>query len=134
MINLQEKNIKKPDFAFKISVAPMLDWTDRHFRYFLRLICRRPLFYTEMVAAPALILGHRHKLLDFNPAEQPLALQIGTCNADLAKQCACYAKDWGYCEINLNAGCPSVASGRRMRFKNDGKRPARYGQNAHCFI
>ena len=107
MTNLLEKNIKKPDFAFKISVAPMLDWTDRHFRYFLRLICRRPLFYTEMVAAPALILGHRHKLLDFHPAEQPLALQIGTCNADLAKQCACYAKDWGYCEINLNAGCPS---------------------------
>ncbi len=107
MTNLQEKNNIAPDFAYKISVAPMLDWTDRHFRYFLRLICRRPLFYTEMTAAPALLLGNRHKLLDFNAAEQPLALQIGTCNADFAKQCACFAKDWGYCEINLNAGCPS---------------------------
>ncbi len=107
MSNLQEKNNLTHHFAYKISIAPMLDWTDRHFRYFLRLICRHSLFYTEMIAAPALLLGNRQQLLDFNPAEQPLALQIGTCDANLAKQCACFAKERGYCEINLNAGCPS---------------------------
>lgn len=103
MKNLQEKNTP----AYKISIAPMLDWTDRHFRAFLRLITTRALFYSEMVAAPAVILGNRAKLLDFDAGEQPLALQIGTNNPDLAKQCARFAADWGYDEINLNAGCPS---------------------------
>lgn len=107
MTNLQEKNDKFPDFAYKVSVAPMLDRTDKHFRYFIRLICRRPLLYTEMIAAPALILGNRHKLLDYNETEHPLALQIGTCDASLAGKCAVFAREWGYDEINLNAGCPS---------------------------
>ncbi len=103
MTNIQEKNIP----IYKISIAPMLDWTDRHFRYFLRLITHRPLFYTEMVAVPAMILGNRSKLLDFHPDEQPLSLQIGGSDAAMMAQCAQYAADWGYREININAGCPS---------------------------
>lgn len=103
MTNIQEKNIP----IYKISVAPMLDWTDRHFRYFLRLITKHTLFYTEMIAAPALILGDRKKLLDYSSKEHPLALQIGGSNPDMMAQCAKFAEDWGYCEININAGCPS---------------------------
>ena len=104
MIQTQEK---KQNFN-KISSAPMLDWTDRHFRYFLRHICRQPLFYTEMIAVPALILGNRQQLLDYNnPEEHPLALQIGGSNPDMMGQCAKYAYDWGYQEVNINAGCPS---------------------------
>lgn len=103
MKNIQEKNIP----TYKISVAPMLDWTDRHFRTFLRLITRRSLFYTEMVAAPAVILGNRSKLLDFSTDEHPLALQLGGSDPKMMAQCARYAEDWGYCEVNINAGCPS---------------------------
>ena len=103
MTNIQEKNIP----PYKISVAPMLDWTDRHFRYFLRFITKQTLFYTEMIAAPALILGHRDKLLDYSANEQPLALQVGGSHPDMMADCAKYAEDWGYCEININAGCPS---------------------------
>ncbi len=103
MTNIQEKNIP----IYKISIAPMLDWTDRHFRFFLRLITRRPLFYTEMVAVPALILGNRSKLLDYDASEHPLALQVGGSEPELMAQCAQYAADWGYREININAGCPS---------------------------
>lgn len=103
MSNIQEKN----NNPHKISIAPMLDWTDRHFRYFLRLICKRPVFYTEMVACPALILGKKEKLLAFDPAEQPLVLQVGGSEPQLMGQCAVYASDYGYREININAGCPS---------------------------
>ena len=110
MSNKQAKS-KFPDL---ISVAPMLDWTDRHFRYFLRLICHQPVFYTEMVAAPALVLGNRQKLLEFNPEEQPLILQIGGSDAHMMGLCAQYANDFGYQGVNINAGCPSsrVQSGR----------------------
>ncbi|MBQ9090629.1 MAG: tRNA dihydrouridine(20/20a) synthase DusA [Alphaproteobacteria bacterium] len=103
MTHLQEKNIP----YHKISIAPMLDWTDRHFRFFLRLITKRPLFYTEMVAAPAILLGNRNHLLDYNTSEHPLALQVGGSDISMMAQCARYANDWGYKEININAGCPS---------------------------
>lgn len=103
MQNIQEKNKAQ----HKISIAPMLDWTDRHFRYFLRLICRHPVFYTEMIACPALILGQRDKLLAYHQAEHPLVLQVGGSEPDLMAQCAVYASDYGYREININAGCPS---------------------------
>lgn len=103
MSNIQVKNTS----MHKISIAPMLDWTDRHFRYFLRLICNNPVFYTEMIACPALILGKRDKLLAFDSAEQPLVLQVGGSEANLMAQCAAYAADYGYHEININAGCPS---------------------------
>ncbi len=100
--------------ADKLSVAPMLDWTDRHFRYFLRLIARRPMFYTEMIACPALILGDRKKLLSHDPAEHPLTLQVGGCDPRLMAQCARFAADEGYRGVNINAGCPSgrVQAGR----------------------
>lgn len=109
MTHLQEKN--KSDF---ISVAPMLDWTDRHFLTFLRLICRRAMFYTEMIACPALILGDKERLLSYNKEEHPLTLQVGGSDAHMMGLCAKMAEDYGYQGININAGCPSsrVQSGR----------------------
>ena len=97
-----------------LSVAPMLDWTDRHCRYFLRLLSRRTLLYTEMVTTGAALRGDRDWLLGYDPAEHPLALQLGGSDpADLAR-CARIAVEFGYDEVNLNVGCPSdrVQSGR----------------------
>ena len=97
-----------------ISVAPMMDWTDRHARYFLRLISRQTLLYTEMVTSGAILNGDKEKLLGFSEQEHPIALQLGGSDpADLA-ECARIAEGWGYDEINLNVGCPSdrVQSGR----------------------
>jgi tRNA-dihydrouridine synthase A len=97
-----------------ISVAPMMDWTDRHDRYFLRLIAPHVLLYTEMVTANALIHGDFKRLLAFNPAEQPVALQLGGSEPLKLAHCAKLGEDFGYNEINLNVGCPSdrVQSGR----------------------
>ncbi len=90
-----------------LSVAPMMDRTDRHCRYFLRQISRRTLLYTEMVTSMAILHGDKEKLLGFDRAEHPIALQVGGDNPqDLAK-CARIAEDCGYDEINLNVGCPS---------------------------
>ncbi|EDZ92504.1 MAG: tRNA dihydrouridine(20/20a) synthase DusA [Limnospira sp. PMC 1291.21] len=91
-----------------LSIAPMMDRTDRHFRYFMRQITRRPLLYTEMVTSAAIINGDRHKLLDFSPEEKPLALQVGGDDPNELATCAKIAEDWGYDEINLNVGCPSA--------------------------
>lgn len=92
---------------WRLCVAPMLDWTDRHCRYFHRLLSRRARLYTEMVTTGALLHGDRHRHLDFDRCEHPLALQLGGSEpADLAA-CARLARDWGYDEINLNCGCPS---------------------------
>ena len=98
----------------KISVAPMMDWTDRHDRFFLRLISKRALLYTEMVTTGALLHGPRERLLAFDPAEQPVALQIGGSEADELARAAVFGQAAGYGEINLNVGCPSdrVQSGR----------------------
>ncbi len=98
----------------KFSVAPMMDWTDRHDRFFLRLISRRARLYTEMVTANAIRFGERPKLLDFNAEEHPLALQLGGSEADALAEAAKIGEDWGYDEINLNVGCPSdrVQSGQ----------------------
>jgi tRNA-dihydrouridine synthase A len=98
----------------KFAVAPMMDWTDLHCRYFLRLISARALLYTEMITAPAVIHGKREKLIGFDPAEQPVALQLGGSDPDELAQAARIGEDFGYCEINLNVGCPSdrVQSGR----------------------
>ena len=91
----------------RISIAPMLDWSDRHCRYFWRLMTRQALLYTEMVTTGALIHGERDRFLDFDTTEHPVALQLGGSNpADLA-QCAKWAQKWGYDEVNLNCGCPS---------------------------
>jgi tRNA-dihydrouridine synthase A len=92
---------------WRLSVAPMMDWTDRHCRSFHRLLTRRARLYTEMVATGALLHGDAARHLDFGPGEHPVALQVGGSDpADLAA-CARLAERWGYAEINLNCGCPS---------------------------
>ena len=97
-----------------LSVAPMMDWTDRHCRFFHRLITRHALLYTEMVTTGALIHGEHDRFLDFNQMEHPIALQLGGSNARELAACAKMAEDYGYDEINLNVGCPSdrVQNGR----------------------
>lgn len=109
-----KNKIQEKKDANLISIAPMLDWTDSHFRTFLRLICKNAMFYTEMIACPALILGDRKKLLSYNPAENPLTLQIGGNDPLLMAECAVMAEDYGYQGVNINAGCPSsrVQSGQ----------------------
>ena len=94
-------------FANKFSVAPMMDWTDRHCRYFHRLISSYAVLYTEMISADALIYGPREKLLSFNKEELPCVLQLGGNNPDKLSKAAKYGEDVGYSEINLNIGCPS---------------------------
>ena len=92
---------------WRLSVAPMLDWTDRHCRYFHRLLTARTRLYTEMVTTGAVIFGDRERLLGFSPAEHPVALQLGGSDpADLAKS-VWIASAYGYDEFNLNCGCPS---------------------------
>lgn len=90
-----------------LSVAPMLDWTDRHFRYLLRLVTRRTRLYTEMVVDQSILLGNRPRLLDFSPEEHPLALQLGGSQPEKLATAAQIGEKWGYDEINLNLGCPS---------------------------
>ncbi len=85
----------------------MMDWTDRHCRYFHRLMTRHALLYTEMVTAPALIHGDRDRLLAFDPSEHPVALQLGGSDPAQLAQAARIGADFGYDEINLNVGCPS---------------------------
>jgi tRNA-dihydrouridine synthase A len=85
----------------------MMDWTDRHCRYFLRQFSRRSLLYTEMVTTGALLHGDVARHLDFDPAEQPLALQIGGSEPEDLARAAKLGAQWGYREINLNCGCPS---------------------------
>lgn len=99
----------RPTRALRIplSVAPMMDRTDRHLRYILRLLTRRTLLYTEMITAPAIIHGDRPKLLDFSREEGPVALQLGGDDPTALATCARIAEEWGYDEVNLNVGCPS---------------------------
>lgn len=91
----------------RLSIAPMLDWTDRYCRYFLRLISRRVLLYTEMVTTGAILHGDRARFLDFDALEHPLALQLGGSDPTELARCARLGEQWGYDEINLNVGCPS---------------------------
>jgi tRNA-dihydrouridine synthase A len=91
----------------KLSVAPMMDWTDRHCRFFLRQFSPRVLLYTEMITAAAIERGRRERLLAFDPAEHPLALQLGGSEPDLLAAAARSGAAAGYDEINLNVGCPS---------------------------
>ncbi|HWZ47986.1 MAG TPA: tRNA dihydrouridine(20/20a) synthase DusA [Herbaspirillum sp.] len=98
----------------RFAIAPMMDWTDRHCRFFHRLLTRRALIYTEMITTGALIHGDRARLLRFDAAEHPVALQVGGSDPAALAQCARMAEDFGYDEINLNVGCPSdrVQDGR----------------------
>lgn len=93
--------------SHKVCVAPMMDWTDRHCRHFLRLLSKHTLLYTEMVTSKALLHGDTHRLLQFNPSEYPLALQLGGNQPKELAAAAKLGEKWGYDEINLNVGCPS---------------------------
>ncbi len=90
-----------------ISVAPMMDRTDRHFRFLIRTLSRRIWLYTEMITAPALLHGDAKRLLRFHKSEHPLALQLGGSDPSELARCAVIARDEGYDEVNLNVGCPS---------------------------
>lgn len=98
----------------RFSVAPMMDWTDRHCRYFLRLISRHAWLYTEMITTGAILHGGAERLLRFHAAEHPLALQLGGSDPRELAACSRIAAGFGYDEINLNVGCPSdrVQTGR----------------------
>ncbi len=93
--------------AARLSVAPMMDWTDRHCRYLHRLLSSNALLYTEMVTAPALVRGGALHLLEHNPEEHPVALQLGGSDPGELFQAAKLGEEAGYDEINLNCGCPS---------------------------
>lgn len=106
--HIVKPNIPSPPLApWRLSVAPMLNWSDRHCRMFHRQISRHALLYTEMITAPAIIHGPRARLLDFDAAEHPVALQIGGSEPAELSEAVRIAADWGYDEINLNCGCPS---------------------------
>jgi tRNA-dihydrouridine synthase A len=92
---------------YRFCVAPMMEWTDRHCRVFHRLLSRRARLYTEMVTANAILHGPRERLIGFDPHEQPVAIQLGGCKPAVLAEAARIAEDFGYCEINLNVGCPS---------------------------
>lgn len=98
-------NSQAPNRRF--SVAPMMDWTDRHCRYFHRLLSRNALLYTEMVTTGALIHGDSERFLRYQNAEHPIALQLGGSDPDALALCSRMAQDHGYDEVNLNVGCPS---------------------------
>src|SRR5690606_35629535 len=98
----------------RVSVAPMMDYTDRHCRYFIRLLSPSALLYTEMITAPAIVRGDAHRLLQFDVAEHPVAFQLGGSDPQGVAIAARAGEEHGYDEINLNCGCPSdrVLSGR----------------------
>jgi tRNA-dihydrouridine synthase A len=97
-----------------VSIAPMMDWTDRHCRYFLRLLTPNARLYTEMVTAAAIVHGDAERLLRYDAAEHPIALQLGGSDVDWMTSAAAAAADFSYDEININVGCPSdrVQSGQ----------------------
>ena len=103
----------RPYYA-RFAIAPMMDWTDRRCRAFHRLLSRRARLYTEMVTADAIVFGPRQRLIGFDPAEHPVALQLGGSEPSRLAEAARIGADFGYDEINLNCGCPSdrVQSGR----------------------
>ena len=98
--------MQKNVYSGRFSVAPMLDWTTRHCRYFHRQFSQHALLYTEMITAPA-ILHAKYDLLEYDPAENPVALQLGGSNPKQLAHCAKLVEECGYAEVNLNVGCPS---------------------------
>ena len=99
--------MNKDSLDRRLSIAPMMDHTDKHFRYFMRLLSRHALLYTEMITTGALIHGDRKRFLDFNDVEHPLAIQLGGSKPDDLAECARISEGEGYDEVNLNIGCPS---------------------------
>jgi tRNA-dihydrouridine synthase A len=112
MSDMAQEHQKSAPWRF--CVAPMMEWTDRHCRVFHRLLTRHTLLYTEMVTTGAVLHGDRQRLLGFDPAEQPVALQLGGSDPAALAKCARIGEEFGYREINLNVGCPSdrVQEGR----------------------
>ncbi|WP_462379169.1 tRNA dihydrouridine(20/20a) synthase DusA [Pseudomonas sp. Marseille-QA0892] len=107
MLEAPKSELAGATLSRRFSVAPMMDWTDRHCRFFMRLLSRHALLYTEMVTTGALLHGDTARFLAFDETEHPIALQLGgSTPADLAR-CAQSAEQWGYDEVNLNVGCPS---------------------------
>lgn len=100
--------------SHKLCIAPMMEWTDRHYRYLVRLMTKHTRLYTEMVTSGALIHGDRDRFLKFNQSEHPIALQLGGSEPNDMAQCAKWGEKAGYDEININIGCPSdrVQAGR----------------------
>ncbi|TGK23248.1 tRNA dihydrouridine(20/20a) synthase DusA [Leptospira stimsonii] len=92
---------------YPVSLAPMMDWTDRHFRYLLRLISKHTFLYTEMIHTGAILHGDRNRFLSYNPEELPLAIQLGGDQPKALAECSKISEDYGYSEVNLNVGCPS---------------------------
>jgi len=106
-MELAEKTQKSIELDRRLSVAPMMDRTDRHNRFFLRQISPSVLLYTEMITTGAILYGDRERFLAFDPSEHPIALQLGGSDASQLAECASIGEEWGYDEINLNVGCPS---------------------------
>jgi len=111
-LDLREKS--RYEASLRLSVAPMMDWTDRHCRVFHRLLAPHARLYTEMVHANAVVLGDRGRLLGFDPVEHPVALQLGGSEPGALANATRIGAEWGYDEVNLNCGCPSdrVQAGR----------------------
>jgi len=112
--------LKNNDKIF--SVAPMMDWTDRHCRYFHRTLTKQALLYSEMVTADAVIHGQRERLIGFSKQEHPLAIQLGGSDPKKLQEAAKIAEDFGYDEVNLNVGCPSDSAVLGLTIKNRKKR------------
>ncbi|MCX7087653.1 MAG: tRNA dihydrouridine(20/20a) synthase DusA [Methylococcales bacterium] len=114
LLTNNQADVNYPDIKRLFSVAPMLDWTDKHCRYFHRLLSQHALLYTEMVTTGAIIYGDSQRHLAFNVQENPVALQLGGSNPQDLARCAQMAVEYGYREVNLNVGCPSdrVQNGR----------------------
>src|SRR5476649_2371582 len=112
MLAKKGRNGKLVDWRF--AIAPMMEWTDRHCRFFHRLLTRRALIYTEMLTTGAVLRGDRARLLGFDVFEHPVALQLGGSDPQALAQSARIGEEFGYDEINLNVGCPSdrVQEGR----------------------
>jgi len=105
---LQKQAMVHPEYhTHRFCTAPLMDWSDRHCRFFWRLLSRRARLYTEMLTTGALIHGERQRLLAYSAEEHPLALQLGGCNTAELARCARWAEDHGFAEVNLNCGCPS---------------------------
>src|SRR5262247_784327 len=112
--DIDQKTNTMGDLDRKFAIAPMMEWTDRHCRFFHRLLTRRALMYTEMVTTGAVLRGDRARLIGFDPFEHPVAIQLGGCDPRALAASARIAEDFGYDEVNLNVGCPSdrVQEGR----------------------
>tara|TARA_Y100000590_G_scaffold392233_1_gene469506 strand:- start:215 stop:1267 length:1053 start_codon:yes stop_codon:yes gene_type:complete len=111
---LNNQPFKSNTINRKVSVAPMMDCTDRHDRFFLRLMSKNVMLYTEMVATKSAIHGDRKKILSYSPEEKPLALQVGGSDKKELSEVAKIAEDMGYDEININLGCPSKKVQKNM--------------------